>query len=277
MLVSMADVRAAQKVIFKKGSTTYFTSSLFFPPAVQKDVSALYGFVRVADNFVDAVPQDAAGFAGFRSRYAAAVSGGASGDPIIDSYVALARRRRFEPSWTDAFLDAMEADLSRVEYDSVEDVLGYIYGSAEVIGLFMARILDLPEESLRHARLLGRAMQYINFIRDIQEDLHLGRRYLPLDGTGLTRLDREHALSQPKQFRQFIDYHLGLYRGWQQEAEQGFALIPRLYRIPIRTASDMYAWTGRRIQQDPWIVFRRKVKPRKTRIVLQAIGNIMAG
>ena len=43
--------------IFRRGSTTFFNSSLFFPPDIRRDVTALYAFVRVADDYVDAVPQ----------------------------------------------------------------------------------------------------------------------------------------------------------------------------------------------------------------------------
>ncbi len=269
--------RNVQSAVFKKGSRTYFTSSLFFPPDMRRDVQVLYGFVRVADNFVDAVPQDAQGFADFCDRYRLALEGRPSGDPIIDDYVDLSLRKRFERAWTDAFLGAMRADLSRQSYDSVDEVLGYIYGSAEVIGLFMARIMDLPEVTLPYAQMLGRAMQYINFIRDIDEDLQLGRRYLPLGPAGVRVLDQDYAAAHPGEFRRFIGYHLSLYKGWQDEAEKGLAMIPRRYRIPIRTASDMYRWTARRIENDPWIVFRRKVKPAKSRIVLRALGNAVAG
>jgi phytoene synthase len=275
--MASTDGKTLQENVFKKGSRTYFTSSLFFPEEMRRDVMILYGFVRVADNFVDATPQDAAGFEGFCASYRRALAGQPSGDPIIDDYVELARRKRFDPAWTDAFLDAMRADLSRHSYDTVDQVLGYMYGSAEVIGLFMARIMDLPEETLPYARLLGRAMQYINFIRDIDEDLLLGRRYLPLAPTGLSSLDPEYARAHPENYRQFIDYHLGLYKGWQKEAEKGLAMIRRRYRIPIRTASDMYRWTASRIENDPWIVFKRKVKPGKSRIVFKALGNALAG
>ena len=275
--MTSTDGKTLQEKVFKKGSRTYFTSSLFFPEEMRRDVLILYGFVRVADNFVDATPQDAAGFEGFGANYRQALAGQPSGDPIIDDYVELARRKRFDPAWTDAFLDAMRADLSRHSYDTVDQVLGYMYGSAEVIGLFMARIMDLPEETLPYARLLGRAMQYINFIRDIDEDFHLGRRYLALAPTALPSLDPEYAHAHPDEYRRFIDYHLGLYNGWQKEAEKGFAMIPRRYRIPIRTASDMYRWTANRIQGDPSIVFKRKVKPGKSRIILRALGNVLAG
>jgi 15-cis-phytoene synthase len=269
--------QSIQTAVFKGGSRTYATSSVFFPAGIRRDVEILYGFVRVADDFVDAVPQNAAGFEALCSRYRAARAGLQTGDQIVDDFVELSRRKRFDPAWTEAFLDAMRADLERSTYDSLEDVTAYMYGSAEVIGLFMARIMDLPEEALPYARLLGRAMQYINFIRDIEEDIRLGRRYLPLEGSGLSRLDRDEAARNPREFRRFIVRQLERYEAWQREATRGFRLIPWRYRVAIRTASDMYRWTARRIARDPGIVFQRKVKPGKPRIVLSAIGNTVAG
>ena len=64
-----------QTQVFKAGSTTYFNSSLFFPPAMRAEVFALYGFVRVADNYVDAVPQEAESFRRFVARYRVAREG----------------------------------------------------------------------------------------------------------------------------------------------------------------------------------------------------------
>ena len=260
---------------FKSGSRTYFNSSLFFPPHVRRDVFVLYGFVRVADNFVDTIPADEKGFRRFKELYQRAAEGDAVGDPIIDPFIELFRRKSFQAEWVTAFLHSMEMDLTKKDYDHPEETLEYIYGSAEVIGLFMAQIMDLPEASRHPARMLGRAMQYINFIRDIDEDRRLGRRYLPLEGTGLSALDKETALQERESFAGFIRRHLDLYRGWQNEAEQGFPLIPRRYRIPIKTASDMYNWTARRIEADPFVVFERKVKPPRSRIFLQVLGNLL--
>jgi phytoene synthase len=262
---------------FQSGSKTYFNSSLFFPAPVRRDVFALYGFVRVADNFVDRVPQDGEGFRRFAAAYRRAAQGRPAGDPLIDSFLELARRKGFDPAWTDAFLHSMELDLSKSSYDTLEQTLQYIYGSAEVIGLFMARVLELPEVSHPHARLLGRAMQYINFIRDIDEDRGLGRRYLPLEGSPLESLDPETARRRPEAFREFLRRHLALYKGWQAEAEAGYRYIPRRYLIAVKTAADMYNWTARRIERDPLVVFRRKVKPSRGRILLQVAVNALGG
>jgi phytoene synthase len=263
------------RTTFKQGSRTYFNSSLFFPREVRRDVFALYGFVRVADNFVDSVPQDPDGFYGFKEAYERALKEGSIGDPIIDAFVQLGRRKSFDPAWTDAFLHSMELDLSKKEYNRLEETLEYIYGSAEVIGLYMAKVMDLVPESFPHAERLGRSMQYINFIRDIDEDRTLGRRYLPLEGTPLKSLDKGYVQNHPGEFDEFLRHHLDKYRIWQREAEEGFRYIRRRYLIPIKTASDMYNWTARTIEENPMVVFERKVKPSKTRIWATVLANVL--
>jgi phytoene synthase len=261
------------KEVFRAGSTTYFNSSLFFPPRVRERVFTLYAFVRVADNYVDAVPQQAAEFRNFRRRYEAALAGKPAGDTIIDPFLKLSAGCGFDPAWTAAFLDSMEADLSKQDYDTLEETLAYVYGSAEVIGFFMARIMDLPEESYPAAAMLGRAMQYINFIRDIAEDASLGRRYLPLHGASPGIVTAAYARQNPGEFSAFIGGHLAHYRLWQKEAIAGYAYIPRRYRVPIKTAADMYWWTARCIQRRPLVVFDQKVKPSRGRVYLRIARN----
>lgn len=262
---------------FRQGSKTYYNASRFFPPEVRNDVYLLYGFVRVADNFVDSVPQDPEGFHEFEASYRKALAGEPVGNPIIDGFVELSRRRNFDPAWADAFLYSMRLDLTKRRYETLEETLQYIYGSAEVIGLFMATLMELPAESLQPARMLGRAMQFINFIRDIAEDQSLGREYLPMEDTSLPDLSRESATANPQEFRRFIRAQLDRYSGWQREAEAGYRFLPARLRTPIRTAGDMYNWTGEQIARDPLIVYQRKVKPAKARIVLRGITNRFRG
>ena len=262
--------------VFRSGSKTYFNSSLFFPPDVRDDVFILYGFVRVADNYVDAVPQQPEEFHRFVERYRSAVAGTVTGDVIVDSFVDLGRRKSFEDRWTDAFLHSMELDLSKKVYRTVEETLEYVYGSAEVIGLYMARIMGLDAASEHAAGMLGRAMQFINFIRDIDEDNGLGRTYLPIGEAGLTDLREETARAHPQEFVRFIHSQLDQYRVWQSEAEEGYRYIPGRYLVPIRTAADMYNWTAGVIAADPFVVYRRKVKPSRGRIMARVLRNLVA-
>jgi phytoene synthase len=170
----------------------------------------------------------------------------------------------------------MGQDLTKNRYETISDLQGYLYGSAEVIGLMMARIFGLPEASHPTARLLGRAMQYINFIRDIPEDLTLGRIYLPQDELvefGLSTLSPEEARRAPDAFTRFIRRQIDRYRSWEAEAEKGYAYLPYRYLIPVKTASELYGWTAARIDHDPFIVFRYKVRPSLPKILSNIFMN----
>jgi len=265
--------------IFHRGSRTYFYSSLFFSGAVQRDVFALYAFVRTADDFVDRVPPDSAGFEHFVVAYQAALSGQPAGDVVIDGFVELAGRQGFDPAWTASFLGAMRQDLTRRDYDTLAEVEEYMYGSAEVIGLFMARVLNLPEAALPSAQRLGKAMQYVNFLRDVAHDQTLGRTYLPgtvLQRHGFSALDRAAIAAHPEQFEAMMRSEIARYRQWQAEAEAGYGYLPARARIPVQTAADMYLWTADQIARRPLVVFERQVKPSVGRIVLRLAWHTLA-
>jgi phytoene synthase len=262
--------------IFKKGSRTYFYSTIFFPKTVKRDVFTLYSFLRKADDYVDSIPQDTESFYAFKDLYYDAKSGSETDDIVINSFVELVNRKNFEESWVDAFLNSMEMDIYKSTYQNMDELMTYLYGSSEVVGLFMAKIMDLPLESFNAARHLGRAMQYINFIRDISEDIELGRVYFPQDDLemfGLESLEKNFTINNRDKFNGFIRKELEIYKGWQKEAEKGFSFIPYRYLISIKTASDMYNWTAGEIEKDPFIVYKKKVKPSTPKIVFNVFTN----
>lgn len=262
--------------IFKKGSRTYFYSTIFFPKTVKKDVFILYSFLRKADDYVDSIPQDAESFYAFKDRYSDSKKGEITGDIVIDSFAELIERKKFEYPWVDAFLDSMEMDIYKSSYQTMDELRKYLYGSSEVVGLFMAKIMDLPPESYTAARHLGRAMQYINFIRDISEDIELGRVYFPqneLEEFELENLEEKHTMLKRDKFIEFVRKQLETYNIWQTEAEKGFSFIPYRYLISIKTASDMYKWTANKIEKDPFTVYIKKVKPSTSKIVFNVFTN----
>lgn len=264
--------------IFKQGSKTFFTSSLFFPAHVRDDIFKFYAFVRVADDMVDAVPPRLEAFLDFKQKYARALSGTFVNDIVIDSFVEVMHRREIPASWVESFLVAMTADTFKRIYNTLEELCGYIYGSAEVVGLVMTKLLGLPPESYQTAQLLGRGFQYINFIRDISEDIGLGRQYLPLEVLrpfGFENLTEATALANPVAFKNLIHQELERYREWQLQGEVGFIYFSRRTLLPIKTASDMYRYTAKVIARDPLIIFKTKVKPSKVRIVKQLIFNLI--
>ena len=267
-----------EKEIFKNGSTTYYWSSKFFPKSIRDDVFKLYSFVRIVDDYVDAPEPDVKSFDHMVHRWNTAKEDLANHHQLDDSIaervlrniVYVVHRFDCDPGWVDAFLSSMQMDIDKREYKTLDDTLEYIYGSAEVIGLFMAQIMGLPEEAHDFAKMQGRAMQFINFIRDIDEDITLGRRYFPtqdLKEFSLDNLSKKEAIAKPKEFKAFISKQTDRYELWQSEAAKGFDYIPRRLQIALKTAVDAYNWTGQEIAKNPMIIYEMQLKPSKRKMV----------
>lgn len=286
------DALQSAKTVFQKASTTYYYSTIFFPKSVRDDVVYFYAFVRIADDYVDVVPQDVKGFEQFcklyrqyrndRNELVLQTNGSISAERSVNSFVletirmmvSLQDKYAISNELIDSFLDAMKADVTKKTYRSIDETISYMYGSAEVIGLVMSLILGLPAASRQAAQLQGRAMQYINFIRDIKEDNSLGRQYIPTDELkkyGLPNLSLETSKKQPDAFSKCIRSQIETYQKWQDQAKNGYVYIPYRYRVPIMTAAWMYNWTAKIIAKDPHIVFKRKVKPSKFLVIVVGI------
>lgn len=263
--------------IFKKGSKTYFYSSLLFPKHIRKDISHLYSFVRTADNFVDSIPQQKVEFKQFIDQLNKGYKQ-QTGNLVIDDFVELVKERNINKKWVDAFIKSMEMDTKQNSYKNFNELNEYLYGSAEVIGLLLAKILNLNPKSYPYARQMGRAMQFINFIRDIAEDNDLNRTYIPLSELKkykLSDLRIETTKKNPLQFEKLIRDQINTYFKWQKKAEEGYKYIEPKYLTAIKTASDLYTWTAYQIYKDPFIVYSKKVKPSMHTIISHAGQNML--
>lgn len=298
-----------ERSIFKQGSSTFFWSSLLFPKKVRRDIFDLYSFVRIADDYVDELPTNPQSFYELKNLWLDAtksihygtdkMSEDSINERAVKNMVRLSQEHKFDTKWVIAFLDAMESDLTwpavatgssfpknnlsqkavkNYKYNNSKKLLFYIHGSAEVVGLMMSRIMDLPKAGDEHAKALGRSLQTINFIRDIKQDNHLGRCYFfneDFEKFGLDDLSESTARSNPQGFRSFILDQTRQYINDQRKATEGFKYMPRRYRIAVKTAVDLYAWTATEIARDPFLVFKKKVKPTRLRILKTAMSNII--
>lgn len=254
-----------KNAIFRKGSTTFFYSSLFFPKKVKEEVFTLYAYVRVIDDIVDAKNPDKAFLENLWNQTTQAWKNKSVSNSVVSDFIKLAKNKDFEWSWITAFWWAMRQDLVKKNYDSFSELEKYMYGSAEVIGLMMARILSLPREADEAAMLQGKAMQLINFIRDVKEDEELGRKYVFF---GQKKSEDDLA-----SWKEVAEKEIDRYYQIQEKAKKGWKYIPYRYLIPIKTAAEMYGWTAKSIKRDPQKVWQEKIKPSKTRIVFAAIKN----
>jgi phytoene synthase len=171
--VTLEESYARCKELNKRYGTTYYWSTKVLPKVKQHHVWALYGFCRYADDIVDdlgpaPVEQRAAALADFGDRFFADLEVGRSDDPVLKAVVHTVKAFDIDPECFRRFLRSMTMDLSVSSYETWDDLLVYMDGSAAVIGEMMLPILEpLRDEALGHARDLGNAFKLTNFLRDI--------------------------------------------------------------------------------------------------------------
>ncbi|MDQ3328579.1 MAG: phytoene/squalene synthase family protein [Chloroflexota bacterium] len=261
-----SDLRHCQE-IFRAYSRTYYYSSHFFPARIRENVYALYAFFRTPDEYVDnPVGDPRQAISCFRAEYEQTWATGVSASPVLRSFLATVRMFEIPKEWADAFLDAMAMDLTVSRYETYEDLCGYVYGSAEVVGLMMAKVLGVPPEGLAAARELGRAMQLTNFYRDIGEDWERGRIYVPLEDMERFGIqEREwNARIDPRKFGSLLHYLARRNDAQYRQAHDSLRLIPWQCRMAVALSSVGYQRTLQCIERDPTVVWRTRIAHSRT-------------
>lgn len=248
---------------------TYYLATLLLPKAKRPFVHALYGFARFADEIVDDLdstltPQEKAdALSKWSAKVLEDLRNGTSQDPIGRALVDTAKRFDIPHQHFVDFLHSMAMDLTITQYQSYDDLLEYVYGSAAVIGLEMVPVLGYSDpEAFESAKKLGIAFQLANFIRDIDEDLDRGRVYLPLDelaAYGVTREMLEERKLTPELIAA-LKFQIARVRQLQREAEPGIELLDKASRPCIRAASELYCGIVDEVEAIGYDVFKKRAK-----------------
>lgn len=261
---------------------TYYLATLLLPKAKRPFVHALYGFARYADEIVDdlASPLSDQEKADLLRAWSSGIiedlRRGDSSDPIGMALVDTVTRFAIPIEHFEAFIHSMTMDLSVSEYQSYDDLLEYVYGSAAVIGLEMVPILGaLSPEAYGAAEKLGIAFQLANFIRDVGEDLDRGRVYLPIQELA------EHGVSHEMlneriltpQIKSALQAQIARVRRLQREAAPGIAMLEPASRACIEAASELYCGIVDEVEKIDYQIFEKRAKTstmRRLRVALPA-------
>jgi phytoene synthase len=248
---------------------TYYLATLLLPKNKRPYVHALYGFARYADEIVDDLastlsPEEKAdALRTWSNGVLADLRAGESRDDIGRALVDTARTFNIPHQHFVDFLHSMEMDLTVTEYQTYEDLMEYVYGSAAVIGLEMVPILGYSDvRAFEAAQKLGIAFQLANFIRDVGEDLDRGRVYLPLQELarfGVDRATLERRTLTPE-IVEALKFQIARVRTLQAQADQGIAYLDKESRPCIRAASELYCGIVDEVEAIGYDIFNKRAK-----------------
>jgi phytoene synthase len=228
---------AAQDITSHHARSFYF-SSIALPKRKKFRAYAIYAFCRYLDDRVDRAENPAAVDEAIKELEAFVerifISGPVGGDrrkfPWLDAFLDTTRVCQVPLSYYQDLLKGVRLDRGEVEVQNWPELKEYCYYVASVVGLMMTRIFELEDRTQEpRAVELGLAMQLTNILRDVGEDLKMGRVYLPKDELARFGLDRAF-LSRGRvtpEWKEFMRFQIDRARECYTASEAGIAALPR--------------------------------------------------
>ncbi len=261
---------------------TYYLATLLLPKSKRPHVHALYGFARYADEIVDdlestlSIKQKTEALKIWGDTVLKDIKRGSSKDHVGRALVNTVHSFHIPLQYFEAFLHSMTMDLSVSTYQTFDDLMEYVYGSAAVIGLEMVPILGATDpDAYVSAQKLGIAFQLANFIRDVGEDLDRGRIYLPIEelaAYGVTPEMLYERKSTPA-IKEALKFQIARVRNLQREAAAGILLLDRDSQPCINAASELYCGIVDEVEKIDFDVFNKRATTstyRRLRVALPA-------
>jgi squalene synthase HpnC len=183
----------------KAAAENFPVAPFFLPRAWRDDLTALYGFARLVDDIGDGdlapggadarllgvPPQDADDRLLLLDAFEAdlrKVFDATPGHPLLRTLQRTVRRHRLGPG---PFLDLIAAnrqDQLVTRYETYDDLLAYCALSANPVGrLVLAVTGTTTPERIRLSDAICTALQIVEHLQDVAEDLRRDRVYLPAE------------------------------------------------------------------------------------------------
>jgi len=273
--VSLEASYAHCRELNKRYGTTYYWATYALPRVKRHHVWALYGFCRHADDIVDelgdvAVDVREKALLDFGDRFFEDLERGWSDDIVLKAVVHTVKAFGHDPDVFRRFLASMAMDLSIGGYETWDDLLVYMDGSAAVIGEMMLPILEpLSADALPHARDLGFAFQLTNFLRDVSEDLQRERVYIPQEDLRRFGADPTTRIVDDA-WRSVMRFEIDRCRELYTSADLGIELLPPASARCVAAARRLYAQILDRIEAADYDVFSTRVRVPTARKVATA-------
>ncbi|MEZ4366351.1 MAG: phytoene/squalene synthase family protein [Kofleriaceae bacterium] len=263
---------------------SFALASRLLPPASRDAAAVVYTYCRRVDDAIDEAP--AADGPAAIARLTAElddVYAGTATEPVLAAFAAIARARALPRHYPAELIAGMAMDVADTRYHHVDELIGYGYRVAGVVGLMMCHVFGVDDDAaLVPAAHLGIAMQLTNIARDVREDWARGRLYLPDEllarhGAGglVARAGEPLPTDAAPALAATTRDLLALAERYYASGDRGLRALPWRAALAVRAARRVYAAIGGRLARRGHDVTAGRVvvsTPRKLGLVASATG-----
>ena len=274
----------ACRTITRREAKNFYYAFLTLPAAKRRAIYAAYAFCRHCDDSVDEETSTDAkltALASLQSNLDATYSGNAS-SPVYLALADVAQRYDIPQDYFQEIILGVKSDLVKNRFENFDELREYCYRVASVVGLICLQIFGYEDDDAKeYAVDLGLAMQLTNIIRDVREDLDMGRIYLPQDEMARFGYSEED-LRKGVRNQAFLDLMGFQSRRARGYFKRGFKLLPylsRRSRACPAVLGALYSKVLDRIEASDFDILESRMslsKPEKIRITAQTwLGSML--
>lgn len=254
----------------QQSSSSFYYSFLFLNDTQKQAMTALYAYCREVDDIVDEC-SDATVAANKLNWWREETHRLFHAQPTHPVTIALKTALSHFPLQEKYFyelISGMEMDLTPHQYADFNELSLYCYRAAGVVGLLTIEILGYQNpNTTEYAKNLGIALQLINILRDVKEDITRGRIYLPQDELAQFNVSQAMLLSAQNttQIRSLFAFQA---TRAEQYYQQALATLDPADRYAQRTAlimAEIYHALLKKIQSQHYPVLKKRVRISKVK------------
>lgn len=230
---------------------------------------AVYAFMRITDDLSDApgpMEVKAKALQSWQAGLQAALAGQYR-HRIHAGLVWAIQHFQIPVEYLKEVIAGVQRDLQPLQFSTQAELLEYCYQVASVVGLSCLPIWGFqPGVAITDAAVqepaiaTGYAFQMTNILRDIGEDLQLGRMYLPVELWRKFDCPPESWSPNNPAFVKMMNYQIGCAQHYYQESQQLRPLLSPGGQQIFQLMSSAYEQLLQRIAQNPAQVLRQRVR-----------------
>jgi len=260
--------------LLEETSRSFFLTLKVLPSKVRRQIGLLYLLARIADTVADSEEGDVEHRLKILKQYNQRVQGHSESLPdfvplsdiqnnpseqklLLNVEIAVNALERFDATdqqhireCLGIIISGQSLDLERfgsskeiISLSNEEELDDYAYRVAGSVGEFWTHMSlrylfkmdeDSTEQFFEKGVRFGKALQLINILRDIPEDLRLGRCYIPADSMVNSELKNEDLLDAKNmsKFRSLFDYLIDVASAHLDAAVEYIEMLPyRQFRL----------------------------------------------
>ncbi|HUT89868.1 MAG TPA: phytoene/squalene synthase family protein [Thermoguttaceae bacterium] len=268
----------------RQSGSSFYAAFLLLPRQKRRAMDALYAFTRHTDDLADnAEPLEVRreALAQWRGAVEAVLEkiantdrsvaplrgvfragGTVPGETLLPALADTVRRFAIPREHLLAVIDGVAMDLSRVRYETFDDLTAYCERVASAVGLACTHIWGVRgEAAFEPARKCGIAFQVTNILRDLREDIEQGRVYLPLEDLRRCEYSVEDLAAGvvDERFERLMELEIDRARRFYHEGAELFDWLEPDGRRVFGMMTTVYHRLLEQIARRPNEVFRRRV------------------